>query len=63
MTERIAAKKKKVANKATKKSTSMKEKASRTTKKATADDEGRKPTKCIDRALTDCVEDIGTIKG
>ena len=46
--ERIAAKKKKVADEATKKSTSTKEKASRTTKKSTAGDDGRGLTKCID---------------
>ena len=45
MRERIAAKKKKVADETTKKSLSAKEKDSRATKKATTDDQGRKLTK------------------
>ena len=40
---------------------SSKRKASKPTKEATTNDEGRKLTKCIDRALHDCVEDIGTM--
>ena len=57
MRERIAAKNKKVADEAMKK-TSMKENAPSMSKKATADEEGRKLTKCINRALHDCVEEI-----
>ena len=60
MRERIAARKKKAADEATK-STNLKGKASKTTKKATTDDEGRKVTKCIDRALHDCLGDIGDV--
>ena len=55
------AKKKKVSVELAKKSTNTKGKASKTTKKATTDEEGRKLTKCIDRALHDCVDDIGTM--
>ena len=44
------------------KSVSSKGKASKATKKATTDDEGRKLTKCLDRALHDCVGDIGDME-
>ena len=56
MRERIAARKKKtqMADEATK-SSSSKGKASKDTKKATVDEEGRKLTKCLDRALHDVV--------
>ena len=63
MRERIAARKKKVTDEATK-SASSKGKASKLTKKVTTDDklEGRKLTRCTestDRALNDCLGDIG----
>ena len=54
MRDRIAAKKKKVAEAAAKK-LSTKTGAPKTTRKAEADDEGRKLTKHLDRALQDCV--------
>ena len=54
MRDRIAAKKKRVADEATTK-TSTKENAPRMTKKA--DEEGKKLTKLLDRALHGCVED------
>ena len=41
-------------------STRAKEEASKPMKRATTDKEGRKFTKCIDRALHGCVGDIGT---
>ena len=60
MREQIAAKKKKVANEATKKTNTI-EKAARMMKKATTKEEGRKLLKFIGRALHDCVEDIGAM--
>ena len=60
MREPIAARKKKVADEATN-IMSSKGKASKATKKGT-DDEGRKLTKCMDRALHDCLGDIGDME-
>ena len=62
--ERIAARKKKkqLADEATKSLSSKLEskgKASKGTKKASADEEGMKLTKCLDRALHDCVGGMG----
>ena len=59
MRERMATRKKKkqMADDATK-SLSSKGKALKGTKKSTVDGEGRKLTKCLDRALQDCVGDI-----
>ena len=58
MRERIAAtkKKKQMADEATK-SLSSKGKASKGTTKATVDGKGRKLTKCLDRAVHNCVGD------
>ena len=58
MRDRVVAKKKKVADEANKKS-STETKAPTTAKKAEADEEGQHLTKLLDRALNDCVEDIG----
>ena len=54
-------KKKQVADEATK-SMSSKGKASKATNKATTDDEGRPLIKCLDRALHDCVGDMGDME-
>ena len=63
MREHVAVKKKKkhVAGEATK-SMCSKGQASKATKKVTTDDEGRKPTKCLDQALHDCVGDVGDME-
>ena len=61
MRERVAARKKNVADEATK-STSSKGKASKATKKATADGEGRELSSSVDRALHGCLGDIGDME-
>ena len=50
-----------MADEATKKNMSTKEKALGMTNTVTTNEDGRVLTKCIDWALHDCVEDIGAM--
>ena len=63
MKEHIAVRKKKkqMADEATK-NLSSRGNASKGTKKGTADEDGRPLTKCLDRALHDCVGDMGDME-
>ena len=62
MRDRIAMRKKNVDDAANKQISTTKTKDPQKTKKVEADVDGRTPTKLLDRALTDCVEDTSSMK-